>query len=283
MLFPHCVPTSLEYFASLVHSDEAFPLFEAAVSLGQDEYPQLDVQGVLDEVDRLLVRVRGRMPGDAAPLQKLRILNQFFFHDLRFAGNVNDFYDPDNSFIHMLLSTRRGIPVSLALLWIELAQGVGLKVAGVGFPGHFMVKVDLPMGQSVIDPMTGKSLSREALSEMLEPFSPRDHRVAHGESPLSVHLRAAPPREIVARMLRNLKDIYRTQEDWRRLLTVQERLVVLLPQSWDEYRDRGLAHAELGNTERALADLECYMVHSGRPPDIDLVTRRMGDLRRAGP
>ena len=222
------------------------------------------------------------MPEDAAQLQKLRILNQFFFHDLRFAGNVNDYYDPDNSFIHMLLSTRRGIPVSLALLWMELAQGLGLTVVGLGFPGNFMVKVDLPMGQSVIDPMTGQSLSREALSERLEPFHARGSVTANGEPPLGPYLQAAAPREIIARMLRNLKEIYKTQLDWQRMLAVQERLVILLPECWDEYRDRGLAHAELGNTELALADLECYMMHSSGLHGVDAVALRMGDLRQRG-
>ena len=93
-----------------------------------------------------------------------------YFQDLAFAGNVNNYYDPDNSFIHILLHTRRGIPITLAVLWMELAQGLGLSVRGVGFPGHFLVKVNLPMGQVVIDPIDGKSLSREELSERLEPY-----------------------------------------------------------------------------------------------------------------
>ena len=117
-------PTALDYFASLVESDGEFPLFEAAVSLGHDEYPDLDVQTVLGEVDQLLARVRRRMALDAGPVQKLRTLNQFFYRDLGFAGNLNDYYDPDNSLIHILLHTRRGIPITLAVLWMELAQGL---------------------------------------------------------------------------------------------------------------------------------------------------------------
>ena len=273
-------PTPLGYFGALVHSDGEFALFEAAVSLAQDEYPGLDVQSVLDEVDQLLARLRSRVPRDAAELHKLRVLNQFFFHELRFAGNVNDYYDPANSFMHLLLSTRRGIPVSLALLWMELAQGLDLKVAGVSFPGHFLVKVELPLGLSVLDPMSGKSLGREALIELLEPFYARAEGGTVAEVPLGPHLQAAAPRDIIARMLRNLKDIYKTQEDWHRLLAVQERLLLLLPQCWDEYRDRGLAHAELGNTEQALADLECYMVHTSSLTGSDAVARSLGEPRR---
>ena len=274
------VPTPLDYFASLVQSDGNFALFEAAVSLGQDEYPELDVQAVLGEVDQLLARVRRRLPADAGQLQTLRMLNQFFFNELKFGGNLNNYYDPDNSFVHALLRTRRGIPISLALLWMELAQGLGLSVSGIGFPGHFMLKINLPMGQAVIDPLSGQSLSREELAERLEPYRNRSSLIDDMETPLGLYLQSAPPRDIIARMLHNLKEIYRTQEDWPRMLCVQERLVVLLPESWAEYRDRGLAHAEMGNTEQALADLECYLVHTEDLVDVNAIADRVDELRR---
>ena len=280
MQLSYTPPSPLDYFASLVHSDADFALFEAAVSLAQDEYPDLDIQSVLDEVDQLLSRIRRRLPVDAGPLQKLRVLNQFFFRDLGFGGNINDYYDPDNSHINALLRTRRGIPISLAVLWMELAQALGLSVRGVGFPGHFMVKVNLPMGQAVIDPMTGQSLSREELSERLDPFRRRNGLEDEFEVPLGLYLQTAPSRDIIARMLRNLKEIYRTQEDWDRMLAVQERLVVLLPESWPEYRDRGLAHAELGHIDQAVADLECYLVHAEDLVDVDAIADRVDELRR---
>jgi len=273
-------PSPLDYFASLVQSDGDFALFEAAVSLAQDEYPELDVQSVLDDVDQLVARVKRRVPPDAAPLQKLRILNQFFFNDLGFGGNLNDYYDPDNSFIQVLLRTRRGIPISLAVLWMELAQGLGLSVRGVGFPGHFMVKVNLPMGQAVIDPVSGRSLGREELAEKLDPFRRRTGMLDEFEVPLGLYLQAALPREIIARMLRNLKEIYRTQEDWERMLAIQERLIVLLPHAWSEFRDRGLAHAELGHTDQALADLEHYLRHTENLVDMNAIVDRVDALRR---
>ncbi len=272
--------TPLQYFASLVQSDNDFALFEAAVCLAQDEYPDLDVQSVMGDVDLLLARIKRRLATDAGPVQKLRILNQFFFHDLDFAGNLNDFYDPDNSFIHVLLRTRRGIPISLAVLWMELAQGLGLSVKGVSFPGHFMVKVHLPMGQAVIDPLNGKSLSRDQLSEQLEPFRRRSGWLDEFEVPLGLYLQAAAPRDILARMLRNLKELFTTQMDWERLLAVQERLVILLPQSWTEYRDRGLVHAELGHAALALSDLECYLNHAEDLVDVEAISHRVDSLRR---
>jgi regulator of sirC expression with transglutaminase-like and TPR domain len=281
MQLNYAVPTPLEYFASLVQSDQEFPLLEAAISIGQDEYPDLDVQQVLGEVDQLLARLKRRVPADAVPLQKLRALNQFFFRDLSFRGNVNNYYDPDNSYVSVVLKTRCAIPISLAVLWLELAQGLGLSARGVGFPGHFMVKVNLPKGQVVIDPLDGQSLSREQLAERLEPFRRRSGLVDEFEVPLGLYLQAIPARDIIARMLRNLKEIYRTQEDWPRMLAVQDRLVVLLPQSWVEYRDRGLAHAEMGHAALAVTDLDTYLAHVEEALDLDAISARAAELRRA--
>ncbi len=274
-------PTPLGYFAALVGEEDAFPLFEAAVSIAQDEYPDLDVQQVLGDVDQMLSRVRRRCNADAGPLQRLRTLNQFFFRDMGFGGNVNNYYDPDNSYLNAVLRTRRGIPITLAVLWLELATGLGLKARGVNFPGHFMVKVNLPNGQVVIDPFTGQSLSREDLSERLEPYKRRNGLVDDFDVPVGLYLQAATPRDIVARLLRNLKEIHRSQEDWLRLIAVQDRLLILLPDAWSEYRDRGLAWAEMGDLRLAVNDLEIYVEHSEDTLDREAISQRVQELRRA--
>jgi len=280
MQLSYDTPTPLQYFATLVQSDAHFPLLEAVASLAQDEYPELDVQQVLGDVDQLLARVQRRLPADAAALHRLRVLNQFFFVDLGFGGNVNDFYDPDNSYLHAVLRTRRGIPISLAVLWIELAQGLRLDARGVGFPGHFMVKVHLPKGQVVLDPFTGHSLSREQLTERLEPYRRSSAMNEDAEVPLGLYLQTASPREILARMLRNLKEIHRAQEDWGRLVPVLDRLIVLQPDAWPEYRDRGLAHAALGHKQQAVPDLEAYLRHTDAGQDLDAITDRVAELKR---
>jgi regulator of sirC expression with transglutaminase-like and TPR domain len=273
-------PTTLEYFSALVQSDAEFPLLEAAISLAQDEYPHLDVQQVLGEVDQLLARLKRRIPADAPAMHKLHILNRYFFHDLKFGGNVNDYYDPDNSYLSVVLRSRRGIPISLAVLWLELAQGLGLSARGVGFPGHFMVKVNLPHGQVVIDPFSGESLSREELSERLAPYLHGLGLQDKQEVPLGLYLQATPPRDIIARMLRNLKEIHKTQQDWQRVVAVLDRLLVLLPQAWVEYRDRGLANAELGQFRLAVQDLEAYLNQTREAPDRQAMLDRLAGLRR---
>ncbi len=275
------VPTPLEYFAALVGSDAEFHLCEAAASLGQDEYPGLDVQQVLADIDALQARLRQRLPADASAMHRLRLLNHFFFQDLHFGGNLNHYYDPDNSYLHRVLERRRGIPVSLAVLWLELAQGLGLQAHGVGFPGHFLVKVNLPQAQVVIDPFSGESLSREVLQARLEAWRGSHGLPGPSELPLAHYLQAMPAGEIMARMLRNLKEIHRSQSDWQRLVAVENRLLVLLPQAWDEYRDRGLAQAELGLLAPAVRDLETYLGQAGEGGDSRAIAERVAVLRRA--
>jgi len=233
------VPTSLEYFASLVQSDTEFPLLESAICLAQDEYPELDIQEVLGQVDQLISRLKKRLPADAGAIQKLRVLNKFFFEEMGFAGNANNYYDPDNSYLHVMLRTRRGIPISLALLWLELAGQIGLEAYGVGFPGHFLVKVHLPYpheGIVVIDPFNGHSLTKEDLMELLSPLYAESGLAREGDISdelLKHYLRSASPREIMTRMLRNLEEVYGSQSDMERLDAVKKRLKVLLP-SLDE-------------------------------------------------
>ena len=280
MALQFSVPTPLEYFAALVRDGDDLPLLEAAAAIAHDEYPDLDVQQLLGDVDQLQARLQRRLPADASELQRLRTLNQFFFGDLGFGGNLNDYYDPDNSYLNAVLRTRRGIPISLAILWLELAQGLGLDARGVSFPGHFMVKVLLPNGQVVIDPMTGRSLSREDLSERLDPYQRRQGLVGDDDVPMGLYLQAAPARDILARVLRNLKEIHRSQQDWPRLIAVQDRLLVLQPEAWGEWRDRGLAHAEHGNARQAVSDLETYLAQAEDGLDAAAITERVGSLRR---
>ena len=276
-------PTPLSYFASLVQSDDQFPLLEAAASLAQDEEPALDVQQVLDDVARLVKRVTARMPEGADDLTRLANLTQVFYKDLGFGMNANDYYAPENSYIFDVLRTRRGIPISLAVIWLELAQALDLQAQGISFPGHFLVKVALEGGLVVLDPLTGESLGLDSLSERLSPYrAPEDQFAApdldEGETPLGLYLQACPPRDMLARMLRNLKEIFRSQEDWPRMLQVLERLVVLLPEAWDERRDRGLVHAELGHVHEALQDLRQYLEAVPAAPDTAALRNRVSEL-----
>ncbi|MEO8080697.1 MAG: tetratricopeptide repeat protein [Caldimonas sp.] len=273
-------PTALEYFSSLVEEDDSLSLLEAAIAIAQDEHPELDTQSVLSEIDGLAARLKARIPADAVAIQRLRWLNRFFFQELGFAGNVNDYYDPDNSYVHLVLKTRRGIPISLALIYIELATQLGLVASGISFPGHFLVKMRMPQGEVVIDPFTGQSLSRDALDALLVPYRAGQGLPGTGQVPLALFLQSASPRDVLARMLRNLKEIHGRAEAWTRLVAVLHRLVILLPDAWEERRDRGLAYARLGAHEAAVDDLATYLQHRPGAADRDAIAERVRELGR---
>ncbi|TDV08294.1 SirB1 family protein [Paraburkholderia caballeronis] len=268
----------LDYFNALVADDDSLPLTEAALAIAQDAYPDLDLQGTLAEIDELALRVRRRMPDGSDVHQRVSILNRCFFRELGFASNLNDYYDPDNSHLNVVLKRRRGIPISLAVLYLELASQLDLPVRGVSFPGHFLLRVIAPEGDVILDPTTGRSLSESDMVELLEPY------VANaGESvarALRMLLEPATRREIVARMLRNLKATYVQTERWQRLLAIQQRLVILLPGSIEEVRDRGFAYARLDYLRPALEDLERYLEERPEAEDATVVESQLYELRQ---
>ncbi|GAB3548838.1 tetratricopeptide repeat protein [Noviherbaspirillum agri] len=271
--------TALDYFASLVQQDDSIPLFEAALAIAQDVDPQLDLAATQLEVDLLAAKLQRRLAPDASNVQKLRLLNHFFYRELGFAGNVNDYYDPDNSYLHRVISTRRGIPISLAVLYMELAQQIGLNVKGISFPGHFLMKLSIQSGDIVLDPFNGASLSREELEERLEPYF--EQHSYPGAIPLSYYLHAAHPREILVRMLRNLKTLFLEHTRWQRVLGVQQRLLILLPDEITERRDRGLVFANLECPQAALEDLEAYLAERPYAPDAEVLRSKLPELRAA--
>jgi regulator of sirC expression with transglutaminase-like and TPR domain len=276
---PFEVPSVLDYFATLVADDRQFPLLEAAVAIAQDEHPELDVEAVLADIDALALRLKNRLACDAPVLHRLRTLNRYFFEELGFAGNVNDYHDPANSYLPEVLARRRGIPITLALVYMEIASQIGLKAEGVSFPGHFLVKVRLPQGEVVIDPFSGQSLSRGDLEERLDLVRQASAMRAAFDVPLGLFLQAAAPRDIIARMLRNLQAIHQGRGDSQRLLAVLDRQVVLDPEDWDAHRLRGDTLDSLGRGEEAAFDWTLYLDNTPDAEDADALKRRIRAAR----
>jgi regulator of sirC expression with transglutaminase-like and TPR domain len=275
------MPTQqLDYFASLVVDDEHFPLTEAAIAIAQHAYPDLIIQNVMDELDLLGEKVKQRTTSEMQAIQKLQILKNYFYQELGFGPNRNDYYDPNNSYLHTVFETRRGIPISLALIFMELGQQLGLNIKGVSFPNHFMVRISLPQGEVIMDPITGTSLSKQELQEMLDPYLDAQGYRGELQLPLSAFLRSSSSREILSRFLRNLKAIYTQQERWERLLGIQQRLVILLPNAIEEIRDRGLALAELDYIRPAIEDMQKYIDESTDASDVDEIREQIIELEQ---
>jgi len=214
----HEPATALGYFRMLVADADSIPLFEAAASIALDAYPSLDLQSCLSGFDRLAGQLADECRHASTERARLQGVLRFFYVDQGFAGNARAYHDPDNSYLHRVLETRRGIPISLAVVFAELARHVGLEVDGVAFPGHFLVRINLHEGFAVIDPFSGASLDAQALRQRAAP---------HGV-PVERLLQPASSRQILARMLNNLRAIHAGQGRADLLAKVEERLRIVL-------------------------------------------------------
>jgi len=272
----------LERFAEMLsREDGKIELASACLQIAEDAYPGLDVDGYVGEIERFAKRLRARLAPDAAAEDRVIALNEFLFDDLGFGGNVDDYYDPRNSYLNEVLDRRTGIPITLAVLYMEIGRRIGLPFEGVSFPGHFLVRLPLRGGTLVLDPFSGGvPQSEDELRERLKRVIPRDAAggVPVAELPLDQFLEPASNRQILARVLRNLKGVYREKDHPERLLEVLNRMVIVAPESAAELRDRGLVYQRLECWRPALKDLTDYLEREPDAADLDEVRAKMVEL-----
>jgi len=272
----------LERFAEMLsREDGRIELASACLQIAEDAYPGLDVDGYVGEIERLAKRLRARLAPDTAVEDRVIALNEFLFDDLGFSGNVDDYYDPRNSYLNEVLDRRTGIPITLAVLYMEIGRRIDLPLEGVSFPGHFLVRLPLRGGTLVLDPFSGGVPQSEAeLRERLKRVIPRDAAggVPVAELPLDQFLEPASNRQILARVLRNLKGVYREKDSPERLLEVLNRMIIVAPDSAAELRDRGLVYQRLECWRPALKDLADYLEREPDAPDLDEVRAKLVEL-----
>ena len=269
---------SLDRFAELV-SSENFSLAEAGLMIAQDQYHDLDVSGYLARIEAMADTVRARLAQDAFPEQKVLAMNHHLFQELQFLGNIDDYYDPRNSYLNEVIDRHTGIPISLSILYMEVGKRLGLNIHGVSFPGHFLVKLKVRRGHMVIDPFIGgETQSEEDLRLRLAQVLP----AAEAETaPIHRYLESATPRQIIARMIRNLKNIYMQAGQHEAALDVMQRLLLLLPESAEALRDRGLLYQRLECFRPALSDLQNYVRRRPDAPDLGDMALKIAELKQA--
>jgi len=269
-------------FAELMAREEpAIDLARACLLIAQDAYPGLDVEGYLGEIERLAARLRGRLAeGDDAE-ERIAALSEFLFADLGYTGNADNYYDPRNSYLNEVLDRRTGIPLTLSVLYMEIGRRIGLPLEGVSFPGHFLVRVQLRGSLLVLDPFSGGlPLAETDLRARLRRVIPAGATglVPLEELPLEQFLEPAGKRQILARLLRNLKGIYREADKPERLLEVLNRMRVVAPEAHGELRERGLLYQRLECYRAALKDLADYSALEPDAPDAEEVRARVLEL-----
>jgi len=272
----------LESFAELLARDDVrIDLAHACLMVAQDAYPKLDVERYLGEIERMAMRLRGQMPQTAQPEERVAALNEFLFDELGYSGNTEAYYDPRNSYLNEVMDRKTGIPITLSVLYMAVGRRVGLPLEGVSFPGHFLVRLRLRNGVLVLDPFAaGAPQSASELRERLQRVIPPGalDKVAAGELPLEQFLEPATNRQIIARVLRNLKGIYRDSDKPQEQLDVLNRMVLVAPEASAELRDRGIVYQRLECYRAALKDLSDYVEREPNAPDFEDVRVRMMEL-----
>lgn len=267
---------SRKTFQQLVTLPEgAIPLAEAALLLACEEYPQLEVSPYLDELDNIAAVVRDRIqPGDS-PEGTVRTINSVLFDLLGFRGNTENYNDPRNSFFNDVLERRVGIPITLSAVYLEVARRLEIPIVGVGMPGHFLVKYADRAHEFFLDPFNrGEILSREDCAKKLADI--------YGDSQeLSDRMLAAvTPRQILLRMLNNLKGIYLKAHTYDKGLAMVDMMLLVEPEDFDQYRDRGVLHVQLRRFDAAVRDFERYIKGAPSSKDRPQVEEHLKELRR---
>lgn len=263
-----------QFVAEVSRPEAEIDLGRAALLVGAEEEPRhSDVGRCLARLDEMGERARARML--AARGSRVEALNGYLFGELGFAGNEADYYDPRNSMLHQVLGRRTGIPITLSVVYAEVGRRAGLRVEGVGMPGHFVVRAYEDEGGEgvLVDPFNGRTTDRDECQSRLDLIY--EGRLALSDE----HLRAVGARGVLARMLGNLKAVYVRAQLLRRALAAVERLLLLAPHDLEERRDRGVILAQLGRLHEAVADTQSYLNLAPHAPDADAVREQLKKMQ----
>lgn len=253
--------------------DSGIDLAEAALWIAAESRPELDVGGALRALDALAERARPAVAAATREEDRVRALNRVLFEEEGFHGNREDYYQPENSDLGLVLERRTGIPITLSIVYVEVAQRLGLHATGVGFPGHYLAKV-VGAREIVVDAFEGRTLDEGECGERLRAVLGPEARFDRS------YLRAATHKETLARILSNLKQIHVSRGDPGRALACSERILLLAPDAPLELRDRGLLYAELEAFRAADEDLTRFLSLAPDHPSAAAVARRLEAIRR---
>ncbi|HYO64183.1 MAG TPA: transglutaminase-like domain-containing protein [Pyrinomonadaceae bacterium] len=265
-----------EQLALAVRQPEAaIDLAHAALLVAAEEEPRCDVAGYRAQLYALGMEARARLSGREGG-ERVVALNSYVFAELGFAGNQHDYYDVRNSLLHRVLERRTGLPITLSVVYMDIARRAGLHAEGVGLPGHFVVRVraaEESARAALVDPFYGTLIDEDDCQQRLDT-------IYGGQVALTPeHLRASSARAILVRILRNLKAVYVQAGLYRRALAAAERALLVEPESPEERRDRGTLLAQLERTAEAVEDLQAYLKLAPKAPDADSVREQLKKLK----
>lgn len=263
-------------FSEFIARNEAdLELDRATLLIAAEQYPHLQIEAYLRQLDAFAETARARDDLYADPLRRVLRMNELLFEKLGFQGNSENYYDIRNSFLNDVIDRRTGIPITLSVIYLEVARRIGLKLAGVGLPGHFLVKYSDERGEIIIDPFHhGRILTEDQCREMI-------NEIYNGEMKFRLaFLQSTPRKQILARILQNLKGIYARAMDHPKTLGAIERILLINPDSTIDIRDRGLVYFALERYVQARTDLEEYLRRMPAAEDAGEIKKWLSQIRQ---
>lgn len=275
ILHPDLAPYRRLFSVLVQQPDEKIDLAEAALLIAAEEQPgmDLDPRPWLRRLDDMAAALAPRLAGVRDDLRRVDLLSEFLSREVGLRGNAEDYYDPRNSFLNEVMARGLGIPVTLAIVWMEVGRRAGIPLVGVSFPGHFLLR-HARHPQIFFDPFDGGRLltlddCRDLLRQVAGDRIPFDPKL----------LRPTGPRQMLLRMLANLRGIYRHQGELRRLLSVLNRILLIDPGDLETVRDRGLLRLQAGDLDGGVEDLEHYLEAAPFIPEEDELARLVAEVR----
>lgn len=263
-------------FQRAMDTDEA-ALAEPALAIARIEYDDLDVAPYVASIDALAGTIADRLKPHATTEERVAMLNQHLYIEKQFLGNETSYYDPRNSCLNAVLDRKLGIPITLSLLYIEIGRRLGLDIAGVSFPGHFLVRVGCGEGLIVVDPFNGGATL--TMADLHEQVIRVHGPVAAQQMDVADMLAPATRCDIMTRILRNLKKIYMESGEIDKAIGVISLLLVVDATSASEWRDRGLLYREIEAYRAALTDLSRYVDLMPDTADVTAIRHMVVELR----
>jgi regulator of sirC expression with transglutaminase-like and TPR domain len=242
------------FYQEINRKDAEINLEKASLSYAQVEYPDLKIDRYLNILDTMAEEVIERLPDNRYPLKIIQVINQYLFDDLGFNGNRENYYDPRNSFLDRVIERRVGIPITLSVIYLAIAKRIDFPMVGIGMPGHFLIRPDFEGAGIFVDALDrGQILFERDCEERLSEIYQQPIQLE------SSFLQPVSNRQILARMLTNLKLIYLNSQQLSKALEMIQGLLILFPESPKERRDRGLLYYHFGEWQKAAEDLEIYL------------------------
>lgn len=252
-----------------------FDLALGALLIASTDDSNVDIDGVMGNLDRMAAAASSRIPDDGNELQQLNAVTDLLFGVIGLSGNRDDYYDPRNSYLNHVMERRLGIPVTLSLLCMEVGRRAGVPILGIGMPGHFLIRHRDEPGFFVDSFNDGLLLSQDECGALLREAAGDAVRLE------SHHLNPVSPREMLARILRNLKAIYWDREEFDRCITTIGALMAVLPDRPEEQRDRGVVHLKAGNRRESAEDFAAYIELAPNAEDVETVRNALARLRNS--